>query len=44
MHKYESDPQSILEKGKMASDFILETYSLKNEEADILKIWEKILQ
>jgi glycosyltransferase involved in cell wall biosynthesis len=39
---YEDDPQDILQKGKNASNFIHENYSLKNEENDTLNIWHEI--
>lgn len=40
---YEESPSEVLKKGKLASDFIRETYSLENEKEDIGKLWTKIL-
>lgn len=40
---YEKDPGLILEKGKNASNFVLENYNLQNEENDTIGIWKKIL-
>jgi hypothetical protein len=31
-------------KGKLASDFILGEFNLENEEKDVLKVWQNILQ
>ncbi|WP_449400589.1 glycosyltransferase [Chryseobacterium wanjuense] len=41
---FEDSPQGILNKGKMASRFVSENYSLDNEEKDILATWKQILQ
>jgi len=40
---YEKSSDEILKKGKLASDFIHNTYSLENEKEDIGKLWTKIL-
>ncbi|CAA7392651.1 glycosyltransferase [Chryseobacterium fistulae] len=39
---YEKNPQEVLEKGKLASIFVSENYSLENEEKDTLNIWNEI--
>ena len=39
---YENNPQEILQKGKDASDFVLENYSLENEEDGTINIWNEI--
>lgn len=40
---YENDPNEILQKGKLASGFVSQNYSLKNEENDTISIWNKII-
>lgn len=40
---YEKNPEEILNKGKIASNFVSEKYSLENEEYDINYIWNNIL-
>lgn len=40
---YENKPEEIITKGELASEFVRNNYSLKNEEDDIIKIWSKIL-
>ena len=34
----------ILDKGKRASEYISQTYSIQNEEADLVKTWTEILK
>lgn len=41
---YEDDPQEILNKGKMASAFVSQNYSLESEENDTTFIWNNILE
>ncbi|PBN47603.1 glycosyltransferase [Capnocytophaga sputigena] len=40
---YEKSPETILEKGKKASEFILSHYTMAKEEEDTIKIWNDIL-
>lgn len=40
---YVNDPNDLLLKGKLASNFVLENYNLNNEEKDITRIWSEIL-
>ncbi|MDQ1097820.1 MULTISPECIES: glycosyltransferase [Chryseobacterium] len=40
---YEVNPKEILEKGKAASEFILENYSLEHETKDTMEIWKDII-
>ena len=39
--EYNENSKNIIEKGKKASEFVLKNYNLKNEENDILMIWEQ---
>lgn len=41
---YENNPQEILNKGKIASNFISENYSIEHETNDTINIWNKINQ
>jgi len=41
--EYEKKAENLLIKGKIASDFILDEYSLENENNDIIKVWTDIL-
>lgn len=41
--QFEQNPQTILEKEKLASNFVSEQYSMKKQEKDILRIWNDIL-
>lgn len=41
---YENNPQEILNKGKMASEFVSINYSMENEINDTVKIWKNIIQ
>ncbi len=43
IHLYEIDPKDIINKGKMASDFIHNKYSFENEKEDVGNVWKKIL-
>ena len=40
---YKHDPNELLRKGKLASDFVLEHYNIDKEEQDIKRIWGEIL-
>lgn len=40
---YENSPHSILQKGKLASEFILNNYSLEKEIQDTVSIWHTIV-
>lgn len=40
---FDNNPTAYIEKGKSASKFILNEYSLKNEEKDLIEIWGNIL-
>lgn len=40
---YENNSQPFLEKGRMASDFVLKEYSLEVEAQDIINVWNNIL-
>ncbi len=42
--EYENDNRALLEKGRMASEFILKEYSLEVEEEDIVNVWSNILK
>lgn len=44
VYLYEKNPQEILQKGKQASDFILNRYSFDNEEYSVINVWENILK
>ncbi|CAD6878785.1 hypothetical protein [Methylomonas albis] len=41
---YHADPQSILEKGQLAAEFIRENYSPELEEQEIISAWRSILE
>lgn len=41
---YEKNPEEISQRGKFASEFILNHYSLNNEEYHILNTWKSILK
>ncbi len=41
--EYEKDPQKILSQGLMARDFIARSFSMKNEERELLQIWKRII-
>lgn len=40
---YDESPETITDKGKRASEFILSHYSIKKEEQDTIAIWNSIL-
>lgn len=40
---FEQDPQPILEKGRMAANFIREQYSPEKEEQDVITAWRTML-
>lgn len=40
---YDADPQALLTRGKMASDFILDRYSMQRQVEDTAHIWRDIL-
>jgi glycosyltransferase, group 1 family len=40
---YEKSPETIIEKGKKASEYILSHYTMDKEEEDTIKIWNDIL-
>lgn len=40
---YDRDPQSILEQGKLASDFVREAYSMERQDEDTIQIWQQLL-
>ncbi len=41
--EYNKNPILFIQKGKNASDFVLENYSLVKEKEDILKIWKDLI-
>lgn len=41
---FDKNPEILLNKGKKASDFILSTYNLRNEQEDIINVWHQIIQ
>ncbi|BAP33581.1 glycosyl transferase group 1 [Chryseobacterium sp. StRB126] len=41
--EYSTNSDLFFEKGKIASQFVLENYSLENETKDWINIWEKII-
>ena len=41
---YEKEPEIILTKGKMASEYVQATYSIEIEERETIKIWDSILK
>jgi len=43
INDYKKHPNKYLKMGKMASQFVKDTYSLEREERDIIKTWNKIL-
>lgn len=43
MRNYDINPEYYVTKNKIASELILDTYSLKNEEIAIVSAWESIL-
>jgi glycosyltransferase involved in cell wall biosynthesis len=44
IEEYEMNKEIFLEKGRMASEFILTAYSLKREEEDVVRVWQEILK
>tara|TARA_R110002049_G_scaffold25354_8_gene89195 strand:+ start:9411 stop:10487 length:1077 start_codon:yes stop_codon:yes gene_type:complete len=42
--KFETEKSKILNKGLLASKFVLNEYSLKNEVSDTIKVWNEILK
>ncbi|MCQ9641807.1 glycosyltransferase [Chryseobacterium sp. WG14] len=40
---YDRNPQEIIDKGHIASEFVLANYSTSNEEKDIINIWNSIM-
>ncbi|WP_295231271.1 glycosyltransferase [uncultured Chryseobacterium sp.] len=40
---YDVNPEKILQKGQLASEFILENYNLEHEEQDTVSIWKNIV-
>lgn len=40
---YEANPATILDKGRMAADFISHYYSSENEEAEVMAAWQSII-
>lgn len=43
MNQFNNDAKFIYNKGKLASNYILENYSMKTEEQTILSTWNKII-
>jgi len=43
INQYRKDTSAVLEKGKRASEFIRETYSLGREEEEVVGFWERML-
>jgi Glycosyl transferases group 1 len=43
-HQIDTNNELVIEKGKKASDYILNQYSLINEENDIVQTWNNILK
>lgn len=41
---YDTSPDPLLKKGRMAADFIRERYSPEKEESDVIAAWKKILE
>jgi glycosyltransferase involved in cell wall biosynthesis len=44
INEYKYHPERVLAKGRKASNFILNTDSMKKEETDIIAAWKKIMQ
>jgi glycosyltransferase involved in cell wall biosynthesis len=42
--EFSINENAMKKKGKLASDFILGEFNLENEEKDVLKVWQNILQ
>lgn len=43
IQSYEKNPAPILEKGRLAAEFIREYYSPMNEEAEVVSAWQSII-
>ena len=41
---FEQAPQSVLDKGRKASEFVLNEYSMERQEQDIIRTWKQILK
>ena len=43
INQYKSKPSLLIEKGKQASEYIKQNYSLEKEEANILAFWKNFI-
>lgn len=41
---FDNSPSSVIQKGRMAAEFIMDQYSLEREEAELLDAWQRILR
>lgn len=44
LKEYQLNPDTLIAQGKMASDFILQTYSIEREEEDIIGCWSQMIK